>query len=228
MQAATEQLASARSPGRELWLRWTAAVTLGEFAGFAVPAAVGAAGWALGLPALAFAGTMVAAGAVEGSVLGFAQWLAMRRYVRGVQRHEWVRATALGAAVAWTLGMTPGSFWDQLDRLPAAVLVVGAVLLGTALLLSLGTAQWLVLRRYVAGAGWWVPTNALAWALGMTWVFAGMAPVGEDDPAALIAAVAAVSGLMMGATVAAATGAALVWLLRRQGPPGEASIAPAA
>jgi len=49
-------------------------------------------------------------------------------------------------------------------------------------------------------------------------VFAAMSLVPEDDPLTLVAAIAALSGLLMGATVAAITGMALVWLLRAQTP----------
>lgn len=67
-----------------------------------------------------------------------------------------------------------------------------ATVMGLVLGLILGVPQWLVLRRAVAHAGWWVPANALAWACGMPLVFAGagtisagMAPLGVATTVAL-------------------------------------------
>jgi hypothetical protein len=50
--------------------------------------------------------------------------------------------------------------------------VPSAVVLGSALLASIGTAQWLVLRHHVAHAGGWIATTALAWLVGLV-VFLG-------------------------------------------------------
>jgi hypothetical protein len=38
----------------------------------------------------------------------------------------------------------------------------------------LAVFQFRVLRRYVGHAGWWLPANALAWAVGMPVIFAGI------------------------------------------------------
>jgi hypothetical protein len=46
------------------------------------------------------------------------------------------------------------------------VLVALGVLAGGLLLASIGLAQWLVLRRHVAGSAVWVVANALAWVAG--------------------------------------------------------------
>ncbi len=211
--AAKAEPATRPRPGREFWLRWTAYTTVGEFAGFSAPALTGAVVFALGFPDAAMIPPLVLAGVVEGSVLGFAQAVAMGPYVPGLARPDWVRASALGAAVAWTLGMTQGTLWDDLESVGAAALIPVAVLLSAVLLLSLPVAQWVVLRRHVAGAGWWIPANIAAWAAGMVWVFAAMSLVGEDDPAGRAAAIGAASGGLMGLTAAAVTGGVLVRLL---------------
>jgi hypothetical protein len=69
--------------------------------------------------------------------------------------------------------------------------VPGAVLLGAALLASIGTAQWLILRRHVTGALRWVGTTALAWLVGLG-VFLGFAmPLWQPgQPLALTIAIA--------------------------------------
>lgn len=42
------------------------------------------------------------------------------------------------------------------------------LLTGLTVGLCTGLAQWLILRREVRWAGWWIAINALAWAAGLT------------------------------------------------------------
>src|SRR3712207_8569653 len=57
---------------------------------------------------LATAGVAVLAGTlVEGTVVGTAQWLVLRRPFPAMKWRAWALATAAGAFVAWTLGMLP-------------------------------------------------------------------------------------------------------------------------
>jgi hypothetical protein len=49
------------------------------------------------------AATMIVLGAFEGVVLGVAQWLVLHGPLPTLAWHAWVRATLLGAVVAWTL-----------------------------------------------------------------------------------------------------------------------------
>lgn len=55
---------------------------------------------------------MVAAGAVEGAVLGTAQALVLRSYLPALELRAWVGRTALGAVIAWAIGMTPNTLLD--------------------------------------------------------------------------------------------------------------------
>lgn len=202
-----------------MWFWWVLATALGEFVGFAVPAAVGAvAAWPLGrmggtLPEIAMLGVMVPAGVVEGAVLGFAQWLVLRRYIQDMARREWVLATALAAGVAWIIGMLPSTLGD-LTTINPVVLIGGGILLGVVFVASIGVAQWLVLRRYIQKAGWWVLANAVAWPMGVAVPFIGLAIVPEESPVVVWVVVGVVSGVLMGAVVGAITGMALVWMLR--------------
>jgi hypothetical protein len=67
----------------------------------------------------------------------------------------------------------------------------------------LGSAQWFVLRRYVPRAGHWLWANALAWAIGMPLIFAGMDLVPWSGPVVPLAAglylVTGGTGLVVGA-----------------------------
>lgn len=208
-----------RRGGWNLWLRWVLATAAGEFVGFGVPAAVGAAAtWAIErmvgtFAEIAMVGVMIFAGVVEGAVLGFAQWLVLRRYIQNMARREWVLATALAAGVAWTIGMQPSTL-GEMATVNSRALVGGAVLLGAVFVASIGFAQWLVLRRYIQKAGCWVLANAIAWPLGVALPFGGLAMVPEGAPVVVWVVVGVVSGFLMGVVVGAITGIALVWLLR--------------
>ena len=152
-------------------------------------------------------------GAVEGAAVGTAQWLVLRRYLRGLTRGAWVLATVLAAMWAYALAMIPFQLVDP-STLDAAVLVIVGLTLGILFVLSIGGAQWLVLRRHAPNSGWWILANAIAWPLGVAAPFITMALV--PDPAPLTATIAAgiAGGLLMGLVVGALTGIALVWLLR--------------
>lgn len=90
------------------------------------------------------------------------------------------------------------------------VLPIAAVA-GIAVLLSLGTAQWFVLRDHFPGAHLWVWANALAWGAGLLVFAAVTTPLWQPGrPPVLVALIGALGGLLM----AAVTGAALTRLTR--------------
>jgi hypothetical protein len=157
--------AGARSPRTGAtatsWLAWTAATTLGLLLGarfafglletLSVPVPRGP--WSDGI-------NVAALGAVAGGVLGACQAVVVARRLGRRGALAWVAATAAGAGLA--LGLARGG--DGLFRLiglAAAFDAVGAgVWRGVALALlgaGVGVGQWLVLRRRVGRALWWVP-----------------------------------------------------------------------
>lgn len=90
------------------------------------------------------------------------------------------------------------------------VLPIAAVA-GIAVLLSLGTAQWFVLRDHFPGAHLWVWANALVWGAGLLVFAAVTTPLWQPgQPPVLVALIGALGGLLM----AAVTGAALTRLTR--------------
>ena len=81
--------------------------------------------------------------------------------------------------------------------------VVGVGLFGTVL----GTLQWVALRRYVTGAGWWVVASTLGWVLGgPATVIVGPTRAGY------------VGWAVLGTVYGVVTGSMLVWLLRQPAP----------
>lgn len=159
---------------------------------------------------------------LEGVLVGSAQAAVLRRH-SSLPARSWVVATAVGAGTAWLLGMVPSTLMALLgaDAAPgdAALrepgpLATWALAAGLGLLTGpiLGLAQWRVLRR-LPGAGHWLWANALAWAVGMPIIFAGMDLVPWDGPAVRRVVSIYIVCLVAGLVVGAVHGRVLVRLL---------------
>ena len=203
----------ADQPPRRLWRRWLRAAFLGETLGFLVPVlAYVAGGDSLpdGPRLVAFA----VAGAGEGAVLGAAQGRVLRTALPAFRVGAWTARTALAAALAWVLGMTPSALGESWQSWPVGVRLGLAVLGGAALLLSIGVAQWTVLRSLVPGAARWIGWTALAWLAGLAVFMAVAMPLWQPGQAVwLIASIGALAGAGMALTMAAVTGWGVVRLL---------------
>ncbi|MEV6339348.1 hypothetical protein AB0M12_32105 [Nocardia vinacea] len=197
-----------------LWRRWFTSVTLGELLGFAAPAVTGAL--VRDAAPLAAAVALLIAGVVEGGVLGWFQAGVLRRAVPGMRPGDWIRATALGALIAWVVGAIPVAA-DGLDKWSSWVVVPAVVVGGIVLLLSIGVAQWFVLRRHLTGAGLWAWATALAWLAGLLAFTAFTSPLWQPGQStALVVLIGILGGLLMAAVMAAITGHFLVRILRAQ------------
>ncbi|MEV4702890.1 hypothetical protein [Actinoplanes sp. NPDC049316] len=191
---------------------WLRTVTVAEFLGFLAPAFAGAlladADAAVAMPVI------LAAGAVEGAVLGTGQALVLRWALPRFPRRRWVAVTAVAAVVAYLIGMSPSTFSGVWQSWPVAVTAAVAVLLGLLLLCSIGIAQWTVLRRFIGHAGWWIAATAVAWLAGLAAFLLVTMPLWHPGQAMiLVVAVGIAGGLVMAATMAAVTGAAVRRLL---------------
>lgn len=198
--------------GRRLWWTWTRWVTLGETVGFVAPAIVGAV-IASSESALAPVG-LVAAGAVEGTLLAVAQVVVLRRALPAVPAWPWIGVTALAAAIAYVIGLAPSLMLQPDVAVPTAVLIGVGAIGGTALLLTIGTAQWLILRRHVRRAARWIGWTAAGWLLGLG-AFMIVAPPlwHEGQELWLTIAIGLGAAMVMAAAVAATTGLGLTRLL---------------
>jgi hypothetical protein len=188
----------------------------GEVAGFVAPATVGvlSANWApwLSVPAL------VAAGAVEGFLLGAAQAHALAPDLTALDTRRFAVLTSVAAAVAYLVVMVPVAAAHRMERAPRAVAVLVVAVVGVVLLGSLGTAQWLELRRHLARAGSWIAVTGAAWLLGLGVFMLIATPLWHEGQSVLPAvAVGLVGALAMATTVALVTGIAVLRLVGRHG-----------
>jgi hypothetical protein len=205
--------APAQDPPERLWRRWFAWVTAAEAVGFAVPAVVGAA--TSHLPGSSALLWLLPAGAVEGAGLGAAQAHVLHSALAGLSRPRWITATSAAAILAYILGFVPSSAGDRLWGLPLPVVTGIVTLLAAGLLGSIGTAQWLVLRRHLSGPASWIAWTAAAWLMGLAVFMIIASPLWHEGQALwLTITVGVVAGSAMAATVVAVTGLGLIRVLR--------------
>jgi hypothetical protein len=191
-------------------LRWVLLVTLAEAVGFTVPTAVGTVVTRASWGPVATLIALVLAGSVEGALLGTAQADCLYRWGILPVRRQWVAATGLGAAVAWSLGMLASTL-GGLTWTAVTAVVVGIG--GLMLLTSLPLAQCFVLRDHVRRAVRWIPINIAAWLLGIAWTLAPSPWVDESTPTTALILIYGTAGLCMAATVAVVTGIGIIRLL---------------
>lgn len=200
------------SPTR-LWWQWMRSVTLGECVGFAIPGLVAIA--LIGAPEAVFVLSMLAAGALEGAVLGWAQSRILSRVLEGFPAGVWTARTSAAAVLAWSAGLFPSIVYDELSRRPVGILLPATVMLGLTVLLSIGAAQWTVLRGRVERATRWIWVTAAAWLAGLGAFAAVTSPLwGPGQSVVEVAAVGVLGGLVMAACMAAVTGLGVVAFAR--------------
>ena len=199
--------------------RWVLAVTVGETIGFMIPAAVGGVLALAAAPGFVVYPLMIAAGACEGALLGVAQSIGFGP--SAVRRSWWVMATAGGAAVAWSIGMLPSTIAGFDPGSPSVIpwILAGAVLL----LASIPALQWLVLRRVVRPAFWWIPVNAGVWAVGILWTLAPSPFIDERTALPALFGTYLLAGLLMALTVALLSSLAALRVVRLHSRPASES-----
>ena len=178
-----------------LWLGWTLATAGGMLLGF-LPTILLVDVLNLGL-------AQIAVPVLAGTVIGFAQWLVLRRYVTASTQWDWTDG------ISWAAGYILGLLLIQL--LPSSVFAafIGYFLFGVIVAL----VQWPVLRREIPQVFTWMVASAVAWAVGY-WVSQAVLSLFTDpliDPVVGTTVIAVTSGLVAGAI----TGLALIWIVRK-------------
>ncbi len=189
--------------GWGFWLGWVVASTVGFFVGFWLGFILGLIiiGEDNGINLLRSILGYFMFGTSIGAMTGVLQWLVLRGRVS--KAGWWILASipaGYGIFLAGDIGIEESlNFGTLLSS-------IGVVALGGAVA---GILQWLVLRRQVSRAGWWVLASTVGWALGVTVMDALEYMYGTPDDLQLV---------VTGAVLGAVTGGALVWLLRQPVP----------
>ncbi len=171
---------------RALGIQWVLATIVGWLVGFAACQAI-----------QGFISTVLVDGLVIGTAVGFAQWVVLRR--RHARVVWWVPLSIIGFGIGKAISeaVTPSTPSLGTDLLAGAI--IGAVV---------GLAQWLVLRRVVPSAWWWILATTVAWMAA----WALIEPLERSEGSAI--AVAYIVGAIAAGVAGIVTGATLIWLSR--------------
>lgn len=205
-----------------LFRRWVRHCAAGELLGIGTAGAVAATyllvwGEPQSVPErLTFLGLMLAAGSLEGYLLGWFQARVLREAIPGLSVRRWIGLTVLIAFLGWLAGMLPSTLivdtaaaptsgGPDLDQSPGAFLALAA---GAGLFVGalFGLFQWFELRRHVPRAGWWIGANALGWAVALTWIYVAASWPDADTPTGVVIASGLVGGTLAGLSLGVVTG----------------------
>ena len=179
-----------------LWLGWTLATAGGMLLGF--------------LPTIPLVNLLdlsiaqIAVPVLAGTVIGFAQWIVLRRYLTASS--IWELADGLTWAAGYVLGLL------LVLALPSTIFIatIGYLLFGVIVAL----VQWPVLRREIPNLLLWLLANAFGWAVGF-WASQAILPLFVTDPLVAPAVGTAVIAVTSGLVAGAITGLALIWIVRK-------------
>ncbi|HEX5840706.1 MAG TPA: hypothetical protein VFY26_22900 [Anaerolineales bacterium] len=179
-----------------LWLGWTIATAGGMLLGF--------------LPTIPLVNLLdlgvaqIAVPVLAGTVIGFAQWIVLRRYLTAHSNWELVDG------VSWAAGYILGLLLVQSLPNTFFVATLGYFLFG----LIVAILQWPVLRREIPNLLVWVLANVVGWAVGF-WASQAVLPLFFTDPLVQPAVSTTVIAVTSGLVAGAITGLALIWIVRK-------------
>ncbi len=130
-------------------------------------------------------------------LVGIAQWLVLQRHIANID--QWALATCLGGIVGFS-GFATYVF----------AMFVTPPLCG----LAVGIAQWLVLRRKLTGAFWWIVATTVGALAGIVMCYPFSALTGGLYSAHLEQIIFSL-GIVVEVTSSIITGLAMLWLLKR-------------
>jgi hypothetical protein len=130
-------------------------------------------------------------------LIGLLQYVLLHRYLS--RAGWWIAGTMLGWPLGGALIYVTYTIWPfSLSGDPVWLAALALAFVGT----TTGLLQWLVLRRQVGDAGWWILASLVGW--GLAGLFLGAT---ITSPAEM---------LIVGAVPGAVTGLVLWWLLARR------------
>lgn len=103
----------------------------------------------------------------SGLLCGLGQWRLIERHLPGIE--SWVIVNIFGMPSGLIFGAFAYFEIESilLSVLPAQYLLTDIVGIFFFAGIFLGTLQWLVLRRKVKGAFWWIPVSGFSWGTGL-------------------------------------------------------------
>jgi hypothetical protein len=146
----------------------------------------------------------IAVPVLAGTVIGFAQWIVLRRYLTAGSAWE------LEDGLTWAAGYVLGLL--LVLALPSTIFIatIGYLLFG----LIVALVQWPVLRREIPNILVWIAANAFGWAVGF-WASQAVLPLFVMDPLVSPAVGTTVIAVTSGLVAGAITGLALIWIVRK-------------
>ena len=145
---------------KKLWLNWIIITTMGESIG-------GILTWQItsgGLESFYFL-----QGGIWWGFIGFSQWLFLRRKIKPIT--WWVLITTISGSLSFAVSSFLFSSWYD-SFIP---LVITEFCYGFVEGLTVGVAQWLILRQKLNHANLWIVSNVIAWTIAMVlgWAIIG-------------------------------------------------------
>lgn len=152
-----------------LWVLWIAITSIGGYLGWFLGFKVGSLSYRI-WPLVTYMERFARIGtgpAILGLTVGFAQWIVMRRWVS--QAGWWIILSSVGASFGTYCGLILSSIGATLFGHGSFETTGGMALIGFGSGLVIGLTQWLVFRKQVPRAGWWILTCAacgtISWAI---------------------------------------------------------------
>jgi hypothetical protein len=202
-----------RRVGLVFLLQWILANTLGITIGKFFGTLLGFFSSVVG-----FTGAFAIAGFVVGIMVGFLQQITLKRQQVN-QIDLWGLATGFGGGLG---GAVTGAI---IFSLPSNIaFYIGSTVAGVVTGTAIDVMQWLILKKAVCKARWWVLANVIGWTVGevLLWaVIVGVMGGGRVTVNGAIAGLLELKGeaviLLSSAVNGAIAGVPLVWLLRHSG-----------
>ena len=143
-----------RPAGYAFWLWWVLVSTISVFVGMFF----GITGLADSFPGIIMFGIMC------GGVIGIAQWLVLRLYIKQVSR--WILVTTLGWMIGWIVIDVVINNYRRIMVDEWSTFIAIIVTFGAILGFVIGLMQWTVLNRRVAESIWWIIGSTLSSVVG--------------------------------------------------------------
>jgi len=183
-----------------IWLLGTLfGVVVGFFVFFLVMSGLGESGPG---PIPVFAASLIMTGCF-GTVVGFAQWLILRRYVQ--RSAVWIGVTLLGFLISSPVLLSMSGGFGPYITSPTSIRMT--VVLGCAL----GVAQWFAIGKKVSRSALWIGISLISWTV------AGLIGMALKTLSWQMGPILYWLGLFFFGTVFSAVG--MMWLLKQKNPP---------